>query len=477
MGADTVLVLDSDAERREQLKLLLEFVDYGRVEPLAWGQWREAPTAPESIKAAFLVPPPQPDGVLAEEVEALRHWAPHTPVCVVGIEALDPLPDGVVGTLDLPVTYPEFISQLYRADAYREAGRGRGPSRFPQLAKALVGISPAIREVRRLIEQVADSEANVLILGESGTGKEVVASGLHFLSSRRERAFVPVNCGAIPGDLLESELFGHEKGAFTGAISTRQGRFELADGGTLFLDEIGDMPLPMQVKLLRVIQERSFERVGSNKSIPANVRIVAATHRNLEANIKDGAFREDLFYRLNVFPIELPALRERTEDIPLLVNEFIRRLEREGRGSVRLTPGAVASLSRYPWPGNVRELANLMERLVIMFPRDVVDIKDLPAKFQSDDVEPVADLVLPEVSEAETLPEEIPGVAAVGGGGASLPPDGVDLKEHLAELELSLINQALERAEGVVAHAAKLLQMRRTTLVEKMRKYGLQRSE
>jgi sigma-54 specific flagellar transcriptional regulator A len=339
------------------------------------------------------------------------------------------------------------------------------------LFRSLVGTSRAVQLVRKMIQQVANSDANVLILGESGTGKEVVARNLHYYSNRRDKAFVPVNCGAIPADLLESELFGHEKGAFTGAISSRQGRFELAEQGTLFLDEIGDMSLNMQVKLLRVLQERTFERVGSNKSIQADVRIIAATHRDLEESIREGTFREDLFYRLNVFPIEMPPLRDRVEDIPLLVNELIRRIEHEKRGSVRLTQGAVLSLCQYSWPGNVRELANLVERLAILFPFGVVDVGDLPEKFQSD---------VP-VVEAARLSEDMLASAAQPvqyqlESEPRLPRDGLDLKEHLSNLEVGYIRQALDDANGVVAQAAKRLGMRRTTLVEKLRKYGLQRS-
>jgi sigma-54 specific flagellar transcriptional regulator A len=323
-----------------------------------------------------------------------------------------------------------------------------------------------------MIQQVANSDANVLILGESGTGKEVVARNLHYYSARREKAFVPVNCGAIPGDLLESELFGHEKGAFTGAISARQGRFELAEGGTLFLDEIGDMSLNMQVKLLRVLQERTFERVGSNKSIDANVRIIAATHRNLEEAITEGNFREDLFYRLNVFPIEMPPLRERVEDVPLLVNELIRRIEHEKRGSVRLTQGAILALCQYNWPGNVRELANLIERLAILFPFGVVDIGDLPEKFQTDAVRAESANMDESVLSSEPQP-----VHYALDNEPRLPRGGLDLKEHLSSLEVGFIKQALDDANGVVAQAAKRLGMRRTTLVEKLRKYGLHRSE
>src|SRR6478609_9231107 len=236
------------------------------------------------------------------------------------------------------------------------------------------GQSQSIQQIQSLIAQVAGHESSVLILGESGTGKEVVARAVHHSSPRRNRPFIAVNCGAIPADLLESELFGHEKGAFTGAVATRKGRFELAEGGTLFLDEIGDMSLPMQVKLLRVLQERVFERVGNHTPIRCNVRIVAATHRNLEESIARGAFREDLFYRLNVFPIEMPALRTRIDDLPLLVRDFSDRNVDAGRSKVELTARTMKVLSAYAWPGNVRELGNLIERMSILCPNRRVDV-------------------------------------------------------------------------------------------------------
>jgi sigma-54 specific flagellar transcriptional regulator A len=265
----------------------------------------------------------------------------------------------------------------------------------------------------------------------------------------------------------------------------------MAEGGTLFLDEIGDMPLPMQVKLLRVLQERTYERIGSNKTMTANVRVIAATHRNLEDQIADGRFREDLFYRLNVFPIEMPALRERPEDIPLLINELITRIEHENRGTVRLTPRAIASLCRYAWPGNVRELANVVERLVILYPYGTVDFEDIPAKFQieGDDLPDFVNMVIEESQKPQITPVSEPVQRAstpdavstatesqsAGAALEELPEDGLDLKEHLANLEYLLIKQALDEAGGVVAHAANRLKMRRTTLVEKMRKYGIQR--
>jgi sigma-54 specific flagellar transcriptional regulator A len=363
------------------------------------------------------------------------------------------------------------------------------------------GTSAAIREIIALIRQVADHDSTVLILGESGTGKEVAARAIHDLSPRRQRPFVAVNCGAIPADLLESELFGHEKGAFTGAISTRKGRFEIAEGGTLFLDEIGDMSPTMQVKLLRVLQERVFERVGNHVPIRCNVRIIAATHRNLEESMARGSFREDLFHRLNVFPIEMPALRARLEDLPLLIRDFTSQNVAEGRGQVQLSLRALAALALCPWPGNVRELSNLIERLSIVAGGRTADITDLPAKYRPADwssqwVAPpfaseiaaldttVAEQIL---LEGDALPdgtELLPlGEDADGGDEgveiqfmdslATLPEEGLDLRAHLLEIERKLVTQALARSGGVVAHAARLLGLRRTTLVEKLRKLGM----
>ena len=328
----------------------------------------------------------------------------------------------------------------------------------------------------------------MLILGESGTGKEVVARNIHYHSKRRSGPFVPVNCGAIPPDLLESELFGHEKGAFTGAITARKGRFELAEGGTLFLDEIGDMPMAMQVKLLRVLQERCFERVGGNSTIKADVRVIAATHRNLEDMIDDDSFREDLYYRLNVFPIEMPALQDRKEDIPLLLQELMTRMEAEGSMPICFTARAINSLMEHYWPGNVRELANLVERMVILYPNSLVDVNHLPTKYRYSDIpefQPEFNrFVSEEEQERDALSDlfsedfsfdQQDDLADNANAPQELPPEGVNLKELLADMEVNMINQALEAQGGIVARAADMLGMRRTTLVEKMRKYNLQR--
>ena len=277
------------------------------------------------------------------------------------------------------------------------------------------GESPAISAVNRLIGQVAPYDSTVLILGESGTGKEIAARAIHAASPRRQRPFVAVNCGAIPAELLESELFGHEKGSFTGAITTRKGRFEIAEGGTLFLDEIGDMSLPMQVKLLRVLQERVYERVGSNVSSQCDVRIIAATHRNLEESIVRGNFRGDLFYRLNVFPIEMPTLSARIEDLAVLIDDFVSLAASRGRPRLALKEETLEALSSYPWPGNIRELSNLIERLAILCPERPVGIGDLPARYRP------ADWTAPEVALTPTL--EIPQLLASMSGDAAIEED------------------------------------------------------
>jgi sigma-54 specific flagellar transcriptional regulator A len=394
----------------------------------------------------------------------------------------------VVGLLTEPFSYASFTQLLRDCQEYQRLLPGQKGQCEQSRFIGMVGQTQAMQQVRFLIQQVAKTDANVLILGDSGTGKEVVARNIHVLSNRHQGPFVPLNCGAIPAELLESELFGHEKGAFTGAISTRKGRFELAQGGTLFLDEIGDMPLPMQVKLLRVLQERVYERVGGSQPIRADVRIIAATHRALEKMIEEGRFREDLFYRLNVFPIETPALRDRSDDLPLLVQELIIRTEQQGHAKVKFTERALESLKLHPWPGNVRELANLVERMAIMFPNQVVDVAELPQKYRHLEVDTYVPVYPDALLERDAINELFQSTEdedessqelnfTQSGSLELLPEHGMDLKEFLAELEISLITQALERHEYVVARAADILCLRRTTLVEKMRKYNLMRDE
>ena len=350
------------------------------------------------------------------------------------------------------------------------------------LDKRLVGVSDAIQKVRSLVTKVAPAEATVLLQGESGTGKEVIARLVHDCSERANGPFVPVNCGAIPGELLESELFGHEKGAFTGAVSARKGRFELAEGGTLFLDEIGDMPYEMQVKLLRVLQERTFERVGGSKAIRCNVRVIAATHQHLEQHVEDGKFRMDLYYRLNVFPLDVPPLRDRAEDIAGLAQRFIDSFAEQSRGIIRLEADTMQHLRLYSWPGNVRELGNLIERLIILHTDQAVFASDLPVRYQSTDltIAERPDYVEPLVDQLpESEPEDLSALFAPAPTSPVAPPtpshidQPINLKQHMADTERALIISALEQTEWVNAHAAKLLTLQRTTLVEKMRKYGI----
>lgn len=342
----------------------------------------------------------------------------------------------------------------------------------------LDGHSHAIQNVCKLVEHVASTNANVLVLGESGTGKELVARAVHTFSPRTDFPFVPINCAAIPAELLESELFGHEKGAFTGAITTHKGRFELAQGGTIFLDEIGDMDLHMQAKLLRVLQEKVYERVGSAKPIKADVRVVAATHRDLEKMVSEGTFREDLFYRLNVFPIDLPPLRRRSEDIPALIYAITEQLKREQGAKFSLTNEAIRVLAHYPWPGNVRELSNLLERLSILYPNSSINSDQLPDKMRADLGKSALEKIeedglhyLEQIAEPELAEQNQEAMHVYG----QLPSAGFNLKSYISDMEVHYIREALESCDGVVAQAAKLLGLRRTTLVEKLRKYGIQK--
>ncbi|WP_395344354.1 sigma-54 dependent transcriptional regulator [Ningiella sp. W23] len=432
------------------------------------------------------------DGEMPEVAEDVIEKYPETPFINIGFQLSGERSfKNLMGSLFEPITYANLNELLKKSTDYYTANRPLDTlvSGKTKLFRSLVGNSRGITEVRDLIEQVAPVEANVLVLGESGTGKEVIARNIHYMSKRQKGPFVPVNCGAIPGELLESELFGHEKGAFTGAISSRKGRFEMAESGTLFLDEIGDMPLQMQVKLLRVLQERIFERVGGTKTLKCDVRIIAATHRNLEGMIADGKFREDLFYRLNVFPIESPGLRERAQDIPLLLQELASRLEGSKQDSVRFTESAMRSLMAHSWPGNVRELSNLVERLSILHPKQVIDVEHLPHKYQYEDdgTQAVhAEAGQDENAERDAINAMFKYAQAnpvstdthlPTASDTTLPSDGVNLKEYLSDLEISLIRQALEKQDWVVARAADQLGMRRTTLVEKMRKYEISRDK
>jgi len=315
----------------------------------------------------------------------------------------------------------------------------------------MIGYSDSMKKVYSTIEKVASSDSTVIIYGESGTGKELAAKAIHFNSDRKANNLVTVNCGAIPEELLESELFGHEKGAFTGAIRSRIGRFELAQGGSIFLDEIGDMSPSLQVKVLRAIQERQFERIGGIKTIDADVRIICATNQNLEKAVVEKKFREDLFYRINVIPIYLPPLRERLDDIPILVNHFIRTFNKLKKKSIKgLTHEAMKCVMNYNWPGNVRELENLIEMFVVMKGIGYIDFEDLPDK----------------IRQTTRKADQI-------AGGIEVPDEGLNLNKTISQFEIVLLQKALRKSGGVKNRAAKLLNLNRTTFVEKLKRYNI----
>jgi sigma-54 specific flagellar transcriptional regulator A len=431
-----VWVFESDPDLAAALGKRLQYLDY---EPVFADQPETAVNAGAAPQIAVLLGTVEPETRIHASLEKLSRDRPGLPILLLSdqdrkeSQAPD-LAGHPVWNVELPVRHAQVGRLLKRAERY--AG--------DEKRHRISGDSQSVRRVRELIEKVADFDTNVLVTGESGTGKELVARTIHELSDRSDKPFVPINCGAIPEELLESELFGHKKGAFTGAISDRVGRFALAEGGTIFLDEIGDMCLSMQVKLLRVLQERSFECVGSNKSQPCNVRIIAATHCDLPGAVRSGEFREDLFYRLNVFPIEMPCLKKRVSDLPALFEELLVRFHTESEAQLRLSPQALQALAAYDWPGNIRELSNLVERLAIVKPTGEVELEDLPAKIR-------------ESSSGQPAQSQV--------------FVGDDLKAHLKSVEQDLIRQAMDATGGVAAKAARLLGMQRTTLVEKLARF------
>jgi sigma-54 specific flagellar transcriptional regulator A len=376
-----------------------------------------------------------------------------------------------------------------------------------QVLHPFIGASPSAEALRTMIARVASSMATALITGESGTGKELVARALHDQSDRAHANFVPINCAAIPTGLVESELFGHRKGSFTGAMTDRVGRFELANGGTIFLDEIGDLSLDMQVKLLRVLQERSVDPVGGTKSVPVDVRVVAATHRDLEQEIVAGRFREDLYYRLNVLPLNTPALRQRSQDVPVLLAHFAAHFAQKGQTPITFSTEFMGALQDYSWPGNVRELSNLVDRFSTLFSGQRLKLNTVPASLlpkglqfiqaerlaalphDSTDLPVVADaanienhsanadVMNPFANPAPDQPldthNEVEHIIMLAQGLPSLPPEGLSLKDRLADIERDLIVQALQRTDGNVSQTARLLNLQRTTLIEKLNKYDL----
>ena len=450
----SILVVEDDRAQREALQEILQAEGY------------ELETAPDGETGLQRLQEQGFDLVLTDMalpgvngldiLKFLVHRQPHC-LCIIITgyatvkNSVDAMRQGAYDYLPKPVDPQELRLVVHRALDHQHLQKENLDLKkqlFKRFGFAnIIGASEQIHQLFDLVRKVADTDSTVLLLGESGTGKELIARAIHYNSHRRQGPLVPVNCAAIPEELLESELFGHERGAFTHAIRTRIGRFEQASGGTIFLDEVADMSPSLQVKLLRVLQDRSFERIGGVKSIKVDIRVIAATNQNLESLVSQSKFREDLYYRLKVIPLRVPPLRERVGDIPLLAAHFFQQFsKKKNKAPKRLSPAAMALLNRYSWPGNVRELENLMERLVILTEGDVVEVKDLPPRFQ------------------ETLS------LGVGGESIDFSPDGLNLPQALHELERRLILKALEQSNWVKSRAAQLLQLNRTTLIEKMKK-------
>lgn len=461
MQDQRVLIVDDEASLRTALFRALDRKGY---QVITSASVKEAETISQSDKALDLaiVDLRLPDGDGIELMSKLRLIHPNIQVIILtghaSIEnAVDATRNGAFHFVTKPCNLDEILSLVERAltqtQLTKENQHLRNALNMKYRFENIVGQSEAITSVLNIVERVAQSDSTVLVMGESGTGKELIAKALHYNSNRSQEAFIPVNCGAIPAELLESELFGHVKGAFTGAIANRTGRFELAQDGTLFLDEIGELGPSLQVKLLRVLQERSFEPVGGTKTIPANVRIIAATNIDLEQAVELGKFREDLFYRLNVIPIRVPALRERKSDIPLLLHHFIETFNRtRGRQLKGIAPDAMEMLMNYAWPGNIRELENLVERLSILKGAGLVEIADLPERYRK--------------TQMETDPNKL-----------DIPDNGVDFNTAVDNYENALIMRALEKTGWNRNQAALLLKLNRTTLVEKIKKKGLRPPE
>ncbi|MFH0810024.1 MAG: sigma-54 dependent transcriptional regulator [Pseudomonadota bacterium] len=409
---------------------------------------------------------PGPDGM--ELLKYLRDSSPETiTIIITGYGSIQTAVEatklGAFDFLTKPVKLEEIIHTVRKAIEHRSLKRENLALKQELSRKYefrnIIGQSEAIEKVFRIINKIAETDSTVLILGESGTGKELVARAIHYNSHRKEKPLIPVNCGAIPSELLESELFGHEKGAFTSAIRTRVGRFELASGGTIFLDEIGDMSPSLQVKILRVLQEHSFERIGGTRTIKVDIRVIAATNKNLEEAVRDGRFREDLYYRLNVIPVVVPPLRDRKEDLQILVEHFLQEFSRHrGRHIKSLSSGVMDCFRAYSWPGNVRELENVIERIFILSEGDEISIADLPRRLQ--------DGFHHKLPQPQGQPLEV-----------CLPAGGVSFNTAVSDFEKMLIVEALNRTGWVKNKAAQLLGLNRTTLVEKIKKKKIRRSQ
>lgn len=397
-------------------------------------------------------------------MEVLNHVVSTSPkaICIILTghgtikSSVEAIKKGAFDYITKPITADELLVVIEKALKFRnlEEENIRLKKELQQTYgyDNLVGTSNAIKNIYDLIEKVADTDGTVLISGASGTGKELIARAIHYNSSRCDRPLVVINCGAIPEELLESELFGHEKGAFTGAYKSRIGRFEMANGGTIFLDEIGEMSPSLQVKLLRVLQEKKFERVGGTKTIHVDVRIIAATNKNLTTAINKGKFREDLYYRLNVIPMKVPPLKQRKSDIPLLIDHFLKKFQKGAEKKITaFSPEAMDAMLKYDWPGNVREVENVIKRLTILCDDEVVTVDDLPEH-------------IPHKGRAVRVVEE------------DFLEKGVTLHDAVEDYEKRLILGALERSDWVKTKAAKLLNINRTTLVEKIKKQNLTES-
>ncbi len=459
MGSERILVVDDEERNREFLKELLEVEGFD-IETAKDGQ--EAIEILENMDFDMILTDlkmPRADGLAV--LEGLQRINPQTVAVVfTGYGSIDTAVKAMrLGAYDYitkPLKIEEIMIVIQRALEHRKLALENAMLRRQLKRKYkfdnIVGDAENMQDVFRMVEKIANTDSTVLIYGESGTGKELIARAIHFNSDRRERPLIPVNCGAIPEELLESELFGHEQGAFTGATRTRIGRFELGNGGTIFLDEIGDMSPALQVKILRVLQEHEFERVGGMKTIKVDIRVIAATNKELEKNVSEGKFREDLFYRLNVIPIQLPPLRERRSDIPLLVSHFLQMYNSKNKHNiVGFSPEAMELLTNYEWPGNVRELENMIERIVILKGEGLVGTGDLSEKVLASTPQSLHPLI-------------------------QIPESGISFNTAVTEFERELILQALDRTNWVKNKAAKLLNLNRTTLVEKIKKINLTRA-
>ncbi len=458
-----ILIVDDESSLRTSLFRTLDRKGYGGVYTASKSEeaWRLV-QASQPLDVA-LIDLNLPDGNGIDLMSSIKSVHPHCQVIILTgfgtVEtAVKATQKGAFHFMTKPFNMDEILNIVDKALSHKEQLQDN-PGLHAELNKKykfdqIIGQSQEIKSVLRLVERVADSNSTALITGESGTGKELIARAIHYNSDRVNQSFVAINCGAIPSELLESELFGHVKGAFTGAINHRVGRFEMADGGTLFLDEIGDLEPSLQVKILRALQERTFEPVGGTKSIQINVRVIAATNKNLEDLVSKNKFREDLYYRLNVIPIVLPSLRERKNDIPLLLNYFLELFNKNKNKRLSgFTSEAMESLMEYPWPGNIRELENLVERLAILKESGIVDISDLPTKYR-----------LTSTSSQDGWPRE---------GRANLPDEGLDFNTAVDRFENALILRALEKTGWNRNQAALILKLNRTTLVEKIKKKGL----